>query len=60
MWNYQEQPGQQTWIPMPANFAVFLAPTNVPMTPLGMVPTVQQLQQQVSQIPMPKTVVTPT
>ena len=29
---------------MPANFAVFPAPTNVPMTPLGMGPTVQQMQ----------------
>ena len=31
-------------MPMPANFAVFPAPTNVPMTPLGMGTGAQPMQ----------------
>ena len=47
MWNYQDMQHQQPWgmIPqMPANFAVFPAPTNVPMTPLGMGTGAQPMQ----------------
>ena len=44
MWNYQDPQQQHPWMQMPANFAVFPAPTNVPMTPLGMGTAAQPMQ----------------
>ena len=62
MWNYQDPQQQHPWIQMPANFAVFPAPTNVPMTPLGMGTAAQPMQpmtvpavQQMPQVATPTT-----